>query len=825
MKLLAFVHKAPPEHNAGAEWMLLTIARELVRRGHEFTIYSRGNARSAELDGVKIVPRLPGHKVDRLFAEADVIVTHLDETRGAISRARGKPVVHLVHNDQQMNYHGVRPDEAALVVANSRWIEEAIDWPGPTLVVRPPVFAADYDVDRVEERVTLLNLSEAKGGPLFFELARRMPDVDFLAVRGAYAKQEIPTPLPPNVELVENTPRVAEDVYARTGILLVPSSYESWGRVAIEASSSGIPVVAHPTPGLLESLGDSGIFVDRNDVDGWEQEIRALLEDPEHYADRSARAEARALELDPTEDLDRLDAMISRLGELERRNPIDFAAHTVAYVEHLAPIYLALSEELRGRFFVSSWAHERALEEGIPDEVLRITDADRLPAGGPIVVASFFDLRRTGSRPVIFSEHGAGQTYGNRHSSYAGGAGRERVALFLCPNEAVELRNRKHYPRTPTAVVGSPRVERLLELEREQGPAAVAISFHWRCEVVPEAGTALDFYRPVLAELREKLEAEGIELLGHAHPGIAAELAEVYAELGIEFVPSFADVVARADLYVVDNSSTLFEFAALDRPVVVLNAPQYRREKSFGLRFWTEADVGLNVDYPDELLPTVLRALEDPPEVAEVRRRAVARTYPVTDGAARRAARAIESIVKTPPRCAVCGADHASCGGPTTVVPIDERTRSRETVGTLKRYPNPAKKGAFLLLKDADAERLGLLGSDAGDAFTSRAPSVDVTNEGGAALVSSGATAESAESAENEEPGADAPEGALRPGGPTQRARAKAAANPEEDPVTDPEESTVDDPKDKARPQPTARRRRAASASSKKVSSPKSDES
>lgn len=815
MKLLAFVHKAPPEHNAGAEMMLLTIGRELVRRGHDFTIYSRGNARRAELDGVTILPRMPGHKVARLFDEADVIVTHLDETRGAITRARGKPVVHLVHNDRQVAYHGIRPDEAALLVVNSRWIDETLEgWPGPKLVVRPPVYAADYVTEHHERRVTLLNLAEAKGGPLFFELARRMPDVDFLGVRGAYAAQAIPRDVPGNVELLENTPNVVDDVYARTGILLVPSSYESFGRVAIEAASSGIPVLAHPTPGLLESLEAAGIFLDRDDVDAWEQTIRELLDDPELYADRSGRARARALELDPTPELDALDDALRHLGELERRTAVDFAAHTVAYVEHLAPTYLELEPELRGLFYVSSWAADRALEEGIPADALRIDESERLPPGGTIVVASYFDFRRTGDRPVVLAEHGAGQTYGNRHTSYAGGAGRERAVLFLCPNAHVERRNRKHYPRTPTAIVGSPRVDRLLELERAPGPRAVAISFHWRCQVAPEAGTALDFYRPVLAELREGLEAEGIELLGHAHPGIAGELEPIYAELEIEFVPRFVDVVRRADLYAVDNSSTLFEFAALGRPVVVLNAPQYRREKSFGLRFWTEADVGLNVDHPAELLPTILRALEDPPEVAALREAAVGRTYPVTDGSARRAARAIEALVKG---CPVCGAAHAACGGPTTVVPIDDNVRSRENVGTLKRYANPTRPGAFLLLNDRDAERLGLLGTGTERAPLT-APAPDPTNEGASGPVtSSGAPAESPESAAEDPAGPDVPDGALRPGGPTQRARAKAAADTaddEEEPVPADDAPTTDEPKDKARPKPSSRRRRATPSSS-----------
>jgi len=93
-----------------------------------------------------------------------------------------------------------------------------------------------------------------------------------------------------------------ERVYARTKVLLMPSSYESWGRVGVEAMASGIPVVAHPTPGLCESLGEAGIFVDRNDLDGYEAVLRKLMTRTE-YGLASKKAQARSAELDPTAEL------------------------------------------------------------------------------------------------------------------------------------------------------------------------------------------------------------------------------------------------------------------------------------------------------------------------------------------------------------------------------------------------------------------------------------------------------------------------------------------------------------------------------------------
>jgi glycosyltransferase involved in cell wall biosynthesis len=175
--------------------------------------------------------------------------------------------------------------------------------PAASIVVRPPVFATDY-ATMPGDRVTLVNLNEAKGGEVFWRLAERMPHVEFLGVRGAYGQQiERPGGLP-NVEVVDHMPgdRMRDEVYARTKVLLVPSATESWGRVAAEAMASGIPVVAAPTPGLSECLAEAGIFAERTDVDAWRSAVERLLE-PAAWAEASERALARSKALDPAADL------------------------------------------------------------------------------------------------------------------------------------------------------------------------------------------------------------------------------------------------------------------------------------------------------------------------------------------------------------------------------------------------------------------------------------------------------------------------------------------------------------------------------------------
>lgn len=315
MRALAIVHKYAPIHNAGAEWMLHAIFRDWTERGADcFVVYP--GAPSYELHGVT-VGRQPARELDALVSEVDVVVTHLDNTGAATRAARRarKPVVHLVHNDRQLQYHNVKPAADTLIVSNSYWIHERIPARYRPIVCRPPVFVADYVTERPDaELVTLINRTEPKGAHVLYRIAEAEPARRFLAVEGAYGHQVRPPSRCRNVELMAQTPNVRDDVYARTRVLLMPSSYESWGRVAIEAACSGIPTIAHPTPGLTEALGDAGIFADRARIGDWRRALREL-DDAGAYAQAGDRARARALELAElvAGDLDALAAAVTDL--------------------------------------------------------------------------------------------------------------------------------------------------------------------------------------------------------------------------------------------------------------------------------------------------------------------------------------------------------------------------------------------------------------------------------------------------------------------------------------------------------------------------------
>lgn len=296
----AYVDRYPPLQNAGAEWMLHTMLRWLVQQGHSVTVATSTDD-PFEFEGVDVIPAADRGKL----ADVDVMIGHLLWTREVVQFCvdHNLPLVYLIHNTAQIDHWTLGQWNVTGLVWNSEWVEATCgpQWKGPGVVCRPPVDCGDYSNDSMvpafeREMVTLINPNPEKGGGLFFEVAKRNAARRFLTVGGAYGTQLRRPSNARNVEQIPPTPNMAIDVYSRTRVLFVPSLHESWGRVAIEAMASGIPVVAHPTPGLVEALGSTGIFRDRGDVKSWSDAL-VMLDDVDRYHRWSIAAQRRADDL------------------------------------------------------------------------------------------------------------------------------------------------------------------------------------------------------------------------------------------------------------------------------------------------------------------------------------------------------------------------------------------------------------------------------------------------------------------------------------------------------------------------------------------------
>jgi glycosyltransferase involved in cell wall biosynthesis len=180
--------------------------------------------------------------------------------------------------------------------------------PAPSVIPLPP-----------GDRIVTLSLNHLKGGPQFLRLARVMPHRRFLAVQGGYGEQ-LDSSLP-NVEILDHVPheQLAERVWSRAALFLQLSAAESWGMAASEARAHGIPIIAHPTPGLAENLGGSAVWANRDDTAMLAHVVDQVLAEDKYR--RKSLARARVIAKTSSRQVAEWVAAIGRLGdEVDQRD-------------------------------------------------------------------------------------------------------------------------------------------------------------------------------------------------------------------------------------------------------------------------------------------------------------------------------------------------------------------------------------------------------------------------------------------------------------------------------------------------------------------------
>jgi len=294
---------------------------------------------------------------------------------------------------------------------------------------------------------------------------------------------------------------------------------------------------------------------------------------------------------------------------------LDLFTRHAYHLPTLAPIWENLPYDRRGSFYVSPQIYDRFCE-ALGSHGIVPFHGSRPPGDGPILTASYGDMAKTArakNRKVILMQHGIGHTFGL--PAYADGPGRnDDVDLWLAPNQYLAGKITGSRPGARVEVIGTPKVDilttdefpkSLLPTDREP---VIAISFHWgdRHNKPPESGSAWEHYLPVLEEIGKKYK-----VIGHAHPSAANARRMAYEEIGIEFVDDWYEVTQSADIYINDLSSTMYEFLLTGKPVIVLNAPWFRREKQFGIRFWDFSTIGVNVETKEGLCPAIKQTLAE----------------------------------------------------------------------------------------------------------------------------------------------------------------------------------------------------------------------
>jgi glycosyltransferase involved in cell wall biosynthesis len=342
MKVLFFANRMPDL--CGAFLHDIDLAIELQRRGHQVVFLTIKIPREGYSGGTYRGFRFLHYTAAMSFLDtSDVwICPHapvLPDVRKLNSRGYNRPVIATCHYDGNYttitaNWNPAWKEMFCFInsVMEPNYRKNITPWPSNvtrTEVVRP-IMHRDKIVIPEEfrgDKITLINANQNKGVHQFLDLARRMPDRKFLGVLPYYGERVLPASPPQNIEWVSFDDDI-RNILRRTRILLVPSYYESFGRVAVEAMINGIPVIyslpaeksVYPggsTEGLHAWIQPAGLGVSRDNIDQWKSAIESL-DSEESYSAKATESKAHIEAMNLFTEAGRIAGLVESFS---RENP------------------------------------------------------------------------------------------------------------------------------------------------------------------------------------------------------------------------------------------------------------------------------------------------------------------------------------------------------------------------------------------------------------------------------------------------------------------------------------------------------------------------
>lgn len=284
----------PPEGYGGIEWVVSLLTEELVRRGHDVTLFATGDSRtSADLRYVfergpveQMHQAMPyaqhvgaalRHVLDegRAGRPYDVVHDHCAWMTLAFGPMAGVPVVHTLHGaalDHERAFLSSVANNATFVAISTY---QTTSFSLPIAAVVPN--AVDVDSYTFRERkdgylLSLGRIARDKAQGLAIEVARRagMPIILAGKVDPGDDRAYFDEAVAPHVDGVnvifegEVRDDRKRELYAGADALLFPIQWEEpFGLVMVEAMASGTPVIATPRGSVPEVVADgvSGFIV------------------------------------------------------------------------------------------------------------------------------------------------------------------------------------------------------------------------------------------------------------------------------------------------------------------------------------------------------------------------------------------------------------------------------------------------------------------------------------------------------------------------------------------------------------------------------------
>jgi glycosyltransferase involved in cell wall biosynthesis len=316
-----------PQRTGGSESSTHDLCNELLFRGHDVAvvscikkydflwyisrIISKINKTKFSVDYIMKYPVYRGYGVKENIGEVldrfkpDVVVVQAGqpfEIVNAVSSLEVPVVLYVRDVEFETNKEKLKINSFVKVVSNSSFTSKRFEekFGVGSLVLPPLIDFEKYHISNKGNAVIHIGLSPLKGVDISFKIAESRPDIPFVFVESwplpaaVFEEYQAQAKKLGNVNVLKRQKNMKK-VYSQGKILLAPSGCEeAWGRVVTESQYNGIPVIASNRGGLPEAVGDGGIIVPHDaDPNEWVNALSRLWDNPDVYADYSAKALAR----------------------------------------------------------------------------------------------------------------------------------------------------------------------------------------------------------------------------------------------------------------------------------------------------------------------------------------------------------------------------------------------------------------------------------------------------------------------------------------------------------------------------------------------------
>lgn len=158
-------------------------------------------------------------------------------------------------------------------------------------------------VDSLEERediVVILGTVEPRKNIPFIvrlwpQIQARLPRPTRLMIAGKEGWGQVGIKAGKGIERLMRVSNKERDVLLEQAkLVLVPSLYEGFGRVALEAMAAGTPVIASRVGAHPEVVGEGGMLLDIGREEDWASAIERLLTDPKTWQNQQDAGRKRA---------------------------------------------------------------------------------------------------------------------------------------------------------------------------------------------------------------------------------------------------------------------------------------------------------------------------------------------------------------------------------------------------------------------------------------------------------------------------------------------------------------------------------------------------